>query len=257
MDIVSKQNFNGYAQANLNVQQNTGPGKTADSQIQQIDLSDTVQFSDQSMIHNQIDDLYSQVDGIYMSHVSAADKKTLEKAYAELDKLYQSGQTTEAQDKRAEELFGQIDKIFSSAEAKLSPEDKKKVDALNEKIDVLFEQYDEDYFEELPDELLAELEPLEQELDQILTSKLSKEQKDKLDGLHAQIGKLFERTEHSEADEKAIEKAFDKIDNIMNKSFQALSDEDKQRVNQLESQIDGLFEVVSGQGGQPSGYYPV
>lgn len=257
MDIVAKQNnLNAYTQ-HQPMQSLAATDNSSTSSLTQRKPGDIVLISEQSKIQNNIDGLYEQVDKIYMSHISASDKKSLENAYAELDKLFQSGQSTAADDKRAEQLFNQVDKIFNLAEAKLNPQEKQKIDALNSQIDSLFDDYEGDIFDELPDDLLRTIEPLEDELDKILSSRLSAEQKDKLEGLHNEIAKLFDKSDLTDKDEKAIEKAFDKIDGIMNKSFDNLTAEQKQRVEALEGQIDGLFGAIEQQSDVLEGYYSV
>lgn len=258
MDIVSKQSdLNAYLQSGTQLNINPATVKGEDLLQQPLAATDAVRLSEESFMYQKLDDLYDQVDSIYLSHVSAADKKMLEKAYAELDALYQSDKSSDVQNQRADALFVQIDNIFNAASAHLSEDERQRIDQLNEKIDVLFEQYEDETFAELPDDVYAALEPLEKELDGILNSKLSAQQKDKLNELHQKIGRLFDQSAHSEDDEQAIEAAFDKIDGIMNKSFAALSKEDKGRVEALENQIERLYDSLSGATEQLGGYYPV
>ena len=264
MEIVAKQNSvsnaNAYDQNQADV-----PGKNSLDDIAK--FNDIVMFSPQTLMQNQVDDLYQQLDAVYLSRISKADKKSLETAYAQLDQIFQTTQPSELQDKQAEKLFAQIDQVFTTAEAALTAADKHQIETLNDKLDGLFADFkvessevdslEVNSLEDVPDELLIELDPLELELDKILSSNLSSEQKKELNTLHGQIGRLFDHHEREEQGNKAIEAAFDKIDEILNRSFEALPYADKQRVKLLESNIDDVFDAMAKHREEMSGFYPV
>ncbi len=254
MEIVAKQG----SVSNANAYDQNQPASQSKNNLEEIaKFNDIVMFSEQSLMQNQVDDLYQQLDAVYLSRISNADKKSLESAYAQLDQIFKTSQPSELQDKQAEKLFAQIDQIFTTAQAALTGTDKQRIEVLNDKIDGLFEDIETDSLEDVPDELLIELDPLELELDNILSSTLTGEQKKELSTLHSQIGRLFDQNERSEQDNKVIEAAFDKIDGILNRSYDALTDADKQRVQLLESNIDDVFDAMEQHSEQVSGYYSV
>jgi hypothetical protein len=257
MEIATNQtSINSYSQETTVIQATSSTGE-ANRNTGVEDFNDIVMFSEQSLMQGKADELMDKLDAIYLSHVSAKDKKSLEKAYTELDDIFKSEQTTPAQDKLANKLFEKIDAIFTQAESTLTDEDKKRIDVLNQKIDILFEADDGDLFDDVSEQTLAALDPLEKELDDILSSTLTAEQKKELSTLHKQVGQLFDQSGLSDKEDKAIDAAFGKIDDILNKSFEALSDSDKQRVGSLEEQIDEVFNTIEQQSSPLAGYYSV
>lgn len=269
MEIVAKQN----SVSNANAYDQNQPAVSAKNNLDDVaKFNDIVIFSQQTLMQSQVDDLYQQLDSVYLSRLSKADKKSLETAYAQLDQIFQTTQPSELQDQQAEKLFAQIDQVFTTAEAALTAADKHQIETLNDKLDGLFADFkvessevdslevdslEVDSLEDVPVELLIELDPLELELDKILSSNLSSEQKKELNTLHGQIGRLFDQNERAEQGNKAIEAAFDKIDGILNRSFEALPDADKQRVKLLESNIEDVFDAMAQHREEISGYYPV
>ena len=257
MDIWANQtNINSYSQETTVIQASASQ-KVAQQNISTENFTDIAMFSRQSLMQSKADELLDKLDSVYLSHVSAKDKKSLEKAYAQLDEIFQSEQTTPTQDRQADKLFEKIGDIFIQAESTLTDNDKQRIDTLNQKIDQLFYGADAEQFDDISDQTLATLEPLEQALDDVLYSTLTAQQKKELNGLHQQIGQLFNLNEHTVKDDKTITAAFDKIDAILNKSFEALSDTDKQRVQILEGQIDNVFNTINQQKISSMGYYSV
>ena len=255
MGIAIGQNqLSAYTQQNVGQTQSSNPASSA--KVDDKNASPTggnVNISEQSKMHVKLDNMLDEVDSIYMSKLSGSDKKALEKAYEALDKLYQSGEPNGAGAKQADKLFDKVDEILNKAEKAMTPEQKKKVDELNGKIDSLLEKYDfED--EEYAEELMAKLEPLDKELDGLIASTLSAAEKKQLAGLNKELDKLFDKSKLSDEDKKAMEASFAKIDKILDKSYNALSDDQKKRVGELEDKIDTVIDALDAHESKTTGY---
>jgi len=196
--------------------------------------TDEVSISSQGMSHQKIDSLFNQADAIYQSHITPKQQKFLDESYAKLDELFSKSSPSELEQKNADALFDKIDLVFEQAEKQLTPSEKEKLSAINTKLDELLGSQDM----QLDDNFSEEVDKLFQQSEDLLTSKLSTEQKKTLDGLNKQLNALFEK---SNVDDEGVEGIFDKIDNILNQGYEKLSNDEKNKLDDYDSEIDKLF----------------
>ncbi|MBU2968548.1 hypothetical protein KO527_04135 [Pseudoalteromonas sp. C2R02] len=199
--------------------------------------NDTLKISDLGKVTQEIDSLFDKVDNIYMTHLSAEQKQELETSYQQLDTLFESKQPNEAQDKKINALFEKIDSIFTSAEKSLSPNEQDTLSKLESKIDNLLEIENEGFGSQINEDLDSAFK----QRDELLTSKLSSQQKNDLKSLNESLNALFDNLTNDENNDKA-NKLFEKIDNILQSSYNKLSESDKNKVDELDSNINNLFQ---------------
>lgn len=199
--------------------------------------NDTLNISDLGKVTQEIDSLFDKVDNIYMTHLSADQKKELETSYQQLDTLFESEQPTEAQDKKINALFDKIDSIFTSAEKSLTPDEQDTLSKLESKIDNLLEIENEGFESQINEELDFAFK----QRDDLLTSKLSSQQKNELTSLNESLNALFDNLTNDGNNDKA-NKLFEKIDNILQSSYNKLSDSDKNKVDALDNNINNLYQ---------------
>jgi len=199
--------------------------------------SDTANISDLGKVTQQIDSLFDKVDNIYMTHLSGDQQKELESSYQQLDALFESEQPNKAQDKKINALFEKIDSIFTSAEKSLTPDEQETLSNLENKIDSLLE-IENDGFE---NKINEELDSAFKQRDELLTSKLSSQQKNELKTLNESLNTLFDNFSDDENTAKA-NKLFEQIDNILQSSYNKLSDGDKNKVDEIDNNINNLFQ---------------
>lgn len=208
-------------------------------------------------LHSKADDMFAQLDAIYLSHVDESDKQVLKQAYQQLECLQYHGVTSAEQDHQANLLFVQIDQIYCKAEASLTQQQKSMIDALDGKIDCLMDDFDLDMLDQLSDDSFLQLDPLEHELESLLTTNLCTEQQNDLAVLQQYVVAWFEDLDHSGHDDKKLREAFDNIDKLLNKSYDALADDVKKRVQTLARNIDDVYRLIDQQSAVLSGYYTV
>jgi tRNA C32,U32 (ribose-2'-O)-methylase TrmJ len=196
--------------------------------------TDEVSISSQGMSHQKIDSLFNQADAIYQSHITPKQQKFLDESYAKLDELFNKSSPSELEQKNADGLFDKIDLVFEQAEKQLTPSEKDQLAVINTKLDELLGSQDM----QLDDNFSEEVDKLFQQSEDLLTSKLSTEQKKTLDGLNKQLNALFEK---SNVDDEGVEGIFDKIDNILNQGYDKLSNDEKNKLDDYDSEIDKLF----------------
>lgn len=199
--------------------------------------NDTLTISDLGKVTQEIDSLFDKVDNIYMTHLSAEQKQELETSYQQLDTLFESKQPNEAQDKKINALFEKIDSIFTSAEKSLSPNEQDTLSKLESKIDNLLEIENEGFGSQINEDLDSAFK----QRDELLTSKLSSQQKNDLKSLNESLNALFDNLTNDENNDKA-NKLFEKIDNILQSSYNKLSESNKNKVDELDSNINNLFQ---------------
>ena len=189
-------------------------------------------LSPSGKLMQELDGLFAQVDGIYESKFTAEDKRTLDEAYAKLDKLFGEGEPSEADEKVAEQLFAKVDAVFEKAESKMSAGELKQLTALDQEIG------------EREDKLDV---ALEQELGSLLASKLSSAEKKELDQLNEQLSGLFAQSNLSDEQQETVDSLFGEIDKLVNKSFNQLSEQDQEKVMALSGEIDALQGLLDGE----------
>ena len=91
---------------------------------------------------------------------------------------------------------------------------------------------------QLEDDFSEKVDKLFQQSEDLLSSKLTTEQKKTLDGLNQQLNSLFEQ---NNVDDEAAEGLFDKIDNILNQGYEKLSNDEKNKLDNYHVEIDELF----------------
>ena len=196
---------------------------------------DNISLSELGKVSQKIDALFEEVDKIYMTQLSADQKQLLEESYSKLGSIFNKNLSDSEFEKKANAVFAKIDDIFAGAERKLSQEEKEKLNALNEQIDSLL-SIEEEHFEQ---QMSNEVDIALQQRDELLISNLSANQKNELKSLNESLAMLFEDSGFTNADE--VNKIFDKIDGILDASFYQLSEANRNKVNQLDSEIDHLF----------------
>jgi hypothetical protein len=195
---------------------------------------DEISISPQGKSHQKTDALFSQADAIYQAHITPKQQKLLNESYVQLDELFRQSAPSELEQKNANALFDKIDQVFEQAEKQLTPLEQEQLAAINIKLDDLLgteELQLEDDFSEKVDKLFQQSEDL-------LSSKLTTEQKKTLDGLNQQLNSLFEQ---NNVDDEAAEGLFDKIDNILNQGYEKLSNDEKNKLDNYYVEIDELF----------------
>lgn len=215
----------------LNSNQKTGSSTLVPPPIDQVTISY------QGDINQKIDSLFDKADAIYQSHITPTQQKTLDESYQKLDVLFAGNDPTEQEQNAANALFDKIDSIFTQAEKQLTPKEKEQLVNIDEKLDKLLgtdSTQNESVFSKESDLLLQKSEDL-------LTSKLSTQQKKTLDELNLQLNTLFESVNF---DDKEVSTIFDKIDSILNKGYDKLSGDEKQKLETFDKKIDLLFETL-------------
>jgi len=201
--------------------------------------TDTLNISDLGKVTQEIDSLFDKVDNIYMTHLSADQKKELEASYQQLDSLFESEQPNDAQEKQINAIFEKIDNIFTAAEKSLTPDEQEALSKLENKIDNLLEIENEGF----ENQINEELDTAFKQRDELLTSKLTAQQKSELTSLNESLNTLFDNLSEDDNTEKA-NKLFEKIDNILQSSYNKLSEEDKSTVNEIDNNINNLFQEL-------------
>jgi hypothetical protein len=195
---------------------------------------DDISISLQGSSHQKIDSLFNQADAIYQAHITPKQHKLLNESYNQLDKLFSQSAPSEIEQKNADALFDKIDQVFELAEKKLSPSEQEQLTAINIKLDKLLGTEEL----QLEDNFSEKLDVLFQQSEDLLSSKLTTEQKKTLDGLNQQLNLLFER---NDVDDEAAEGLFDKIDSILNQGYEKLSNDEKNILDNYHVEIDELF----------------
>lgn len=209
--------------------------KNADKTINN-QLTDEVSISSLGSINQKIDSLFTQADAIYQSHITPNQQKALNESYTKLDELFSNSSPSDHQQKNADILFSKIEQIFTQAEKQLTSSEKEQLAVIDSQLDELLGKEDmqlEYIFNE-------DVEKLFQQSEDLLTSKLSAEQKKSLDDLNNQLNSLFEK---SNVEDETVDKLFDKIDNILNISFDKLSSNEKYKFDNYNQEIDELFKL--------------
>lgn len=212
----------------INQQNNTTPPINSSTK------ETSVSISPQGSINQDIDTLFDKADAIYQSHITPKQQKALDENYAKLDELFSKNSPSDVEQKNADALFDKIDKIFEMAEKQLTPAEKEQLAAIDSKLDELLGAEDM----QLEDAFSEEIESLFKQSEDLLTSKLSTEQKKSLDDLNEQLNALFEK---NNGDDKAVDGIFDKIDSIINQGYDKLSANEKDKLTSLDKEIDQLF----------------
>lgn len=210
--------------------------------------------SERANVQSKADDMFAQLDAIYLSHVDESDKQVLKQAYQQLERIEYHGVTSAAQDHQANLLFGQIDQIYCKAEASLTAQQESTINTLDSRIDVLMDNFELDMLDQLSDERFLQLDPLEHELERLLTANLCVEQQNDLATQQQWITTWFEDLDHCANDDKKLLEVFDNIDKLLNKSYDALADDVKKRVQTLARQIDDAYRLIDQQSVVLSGY---
>jgi 5'-3' exonuclease len=155
-----------------------------------------------------------------------------------LSDIFSNEQTVN--DKSVEKIFNKIDNIFTEAESSLTTKEQENLASIEIKIDELLEK-ENSFF----DKNLNELDNLFTQRDEVLTSTLNSKQKDQLKQLNESLNNIYKAFDnspvHQESD-KQVELLFNKIDSILNASFEQLSEKDKEKVNQYDNDIDTLLD---------------
>ncbi len=195
---------------------------------------DEVSISSQGSTYQKIDSLFNQADAIYQSHIPPKQLELLNESYAQLDELFSKSSPSDLEQKNADVLFDKIDHIFEQAEKQLTLPEKEQLVAINTKLDELLGTEEL----QLEDDFNEKIDTLFQQSDDLLNSKLTTEQKKTLDDLNKQLNSLFEK---NNLNDEAAEGIFDKIDNILNQGYEKLSNDEKNKLNNYDTNIDELF----------------
>jgi hypothetical protein len=202
-----------------------------------ITKQDQVTISPQGEANQQIDALFDKADAIYQSHITPNQQKTLDESYQKLDALFSSHSPTEKEQDAANTLFDKIDNIFNQAEKQLTPAEQEQLANIDIKLDELLGTDDT----ELENVFNDESERLFQQSEDLLTSRLSTQQKKKLDELNDKLNSLFESIN---PDDKKASVIFDKIDSILNQGYDKLSTDEKQKLEGYDNEIEQLFKTL-------------
>jgi len=209
----------------------------SDAKASSLSTIDEVSLSSFGKISQKIDSLFEQADTIYQSHITPSQQKTLNDSYQKLDELFSKNSPSDHQQKSADLLFDKIDNIFEQAEKKLTPMEEEQLETINIKLDELLGAEDI----QLGDIMNEDIDKLFQQSENLLTSKLTTQQKKSLDELNQQLSSLFEK---NKIDEEGVENIFSKIDNIIGQGYEKLTNKEKDKLDNLDSQIDELFKEL-------------
>jgi len=208
--------------------------QTSENDFSGSSQTDNFDISSLGSINQKIDSLFNQADFIYQSHITSTQQKALNESYSKLDELFSKNSPSALEQKSAAALFDKIDQIFEQAENQLTSTEKEELSTIDSKLDELLGTEDI----ELEGGFSEEIDALFQQSDNLLTSKLSTYQKKQLADLNQQLNLLFES---NDIQSDVIDSLFDKIDSILNKGYDKLSDEDKNKFDEINVEIDDLF----------------
>jgi tRNA C32,U32 (ribose-2'-O)-methylase TrmJ len=201
-----------------------------------LSTADEISISSQGMNNQKIDSLFDKADAIYQSHITPAQQKSLNESYAQLDELYSKSSPSDQEQKNADAIFDKIDKIFEQAEKKLTPLEKEQLETINTKLDELLGAEDI----QLENGFSEEIEQLFQKSNDLLTSKISTQQKKSVDELNQQLNSLFEKNNINDD----VNNLFDKINNILTQGYDKLSNDEKNKLEDYDVEIDELFDQI-------------
>ena len=207
-------------------------------------INKTVTLSPEAKSLQSLDALYEEVDSIYESHLSAKDVKAIDKLYSQLDDIFSKQQPTQGEQAEADKLIEKLDTIFESAERSLTAEDQTRLSKLDTQIESIEELLFENDLNMLSPEMEEQLDTLADEQNSILLSQVSAKEKKQLNAINEQLQHLFSSMELGDADQKQVTRLFDTLDSIMNQAFNKLSDQDQQRVSDLDEQINGITDLL-------------
>jgi len=198
--------------------------------------TDTLSISNVGEIAKEIDDLFEQMDQIYMSKLTNQQQSDIKAYYQQVDDLFDKENLTPAGEEKLDELLTNIDNIYQLSEQKFTEQDWKSLDALDQKADRLIEAEDE-YFDKLDQELIE----IEEKQYALISSQLSNKETTQLASYHAQIESLFDATNDlSDTKNQHLGELFSKIENILHSGFEKLSEEQKQAYNNFELKMSHL-----------------
>jgi len=112
--------------------------------------------------------------------------------------------------------------------------EEEQLETINTKLDELLGAEDI----QLGDIMNEDIDKLFQQSENLLTSKLTTQQKKSLDELNQQLSSLYEK---NKIDDEGVENIFSKIDSIIGQGYEKLTNNEKDKLDNLDSQIDELF----------------
>jgi len=195
---------------------------------------DEVSLSYFGKTSQKIDSLFEQADAIYQSHITPNQQKILNESYQKLDDIFSKNSPSDHEQKTADVIFDKINNIFEQAEKRLTPMEEEQLETINTKLDELLGAEDI----QLGDIMNDDIDKLFQQSENLLTSKLTTQQKKSLDDLNQQLSSLFEK---NKIDDKGVENIFSKIDNIISQGYEKLTNTEKDKLDDFDSQIDELL----------------
>lgn len=203
-------------------------------------LKPAIEISLAGKAHQKIDSLFEQIDSIYMSHLNEEDRQSLTASYAKLDKMFASSDPDAEFSAATQKVFNNIDKIFEKAEKLLTDKEVTKLETINESLDSLLTQEEEPHDEKL----FNKIERSEQQQQNLLSTALSSKEKESLLSLNKTLETILSQRELPKENGKNVNELFQNIDNLLNKAFEKLSVEDKEKVNQLDQEISDLHQQL-------------
>lgn len=200
--------------------------------------TDTLSISNIGEMAKNIDDLFEQMDQIYMSKLTDQQKSDIKDYYRQVDELFEEEQLTLAGEKKLEALFTNIDNIYQLSEQKFTAQDWQSLETLDQKAEQLI-AVEDDLFSQL-DEELSNIEERQYDL---IASQLSNKETNQLANYHDQIERLFNATNVlSDNKNQKLTELFSKIESIWHSGFEKLSKEQKQTYNKFEDKLTYLLE---------------
>ena len=189
------------------------------------DESGRVSLSAEARSMQQLEALYDEADSIFMSKLSVDDVKQVEKLYAELDNIFSSQGDGQIPSAETDKLFRQLDDVFQQAESLLSDDEREQIAQLEGEIVRLEEDLGIDDEEEFEDNADARTD----DGGGLLSIQLSKQQKDELLSINANLQGLLSGLSLSDGKQE-------QIDNL----FEALPDADKLKLAGIDEMIASL-----------------
>ena len=239
MDIKASGYSNVYSMNEITNNASSNKQILANDKTSTPNVSSQVNISSLGKIHQNIDDLFSKVDDIYMSHLSKAQQTEIQDKYKALDDIFNSSDPSEVALHNADKIFNRIDELFSHAESSLTDADYKKLDGIDKKLATLFDK--ETSIEE---GVFEKIDTLSEQQDAVIVSSLNGKQKEALSSLNKSLSDLFEKQDLTKEQTQKVNQLFDSIDNILNKAFDNLSEKEKEKIVSMDEAINKLYEKL-------------
>lgn len=199
----------------------------------------------------KLDKINAEIDKILGGNkkevkLSAKEKKDADEIYKQINDIFADGKITKQEAKRLDELNEKQQKLFAKFEQPLSKEQQKKLDNLFQQMDKIFAAHEAEHSDiNISKEDHKALGKLDKQIQKLLGEnnevKISKQDKVDMDKLQQQLDKLYSKDKLSDDDHKKAEELEKKLDKLYSKYHKPLSKEQEQKLEQLFNQMDKIL----------------